>query len=109
GYSERLDAQLAGSHPRLLRYLWGDGYLEVVPENGDKGSALRLIAERVGVDRRDVVAFGDGLNDLTMISWAGRSVAVGNDVYPAVLAAADEHIAAPEQGGVARWIEENVL
>lgn len=109
GHSERLDAQLAGSHPRLLRYLWGDGYLEVVPENGDKGSALQLIAERVGVDRRDVVAFGDGLNDLTMITWAGRSVAVGNDVYPAVLAAAHEHIAAPEHGGVARWIEENVL
>lgn len=109
GQSQRLDAQLAGSHPRLLRYLWGDGYLEIVPENGDKGSALKLIAERLGVQRRDVVAFGDGLNDLTMIQWAGRSVAVGNDVYPAVRDAAHEHIAPPEQGGVARWIEDNVL
>lgn len=109
GQSEWLNAQLADSHPHLLRYIWGDGYLELVPENGDKGSALRLIAERLGVQRRDVVAFGDGLNDLTMIKWAGRSVAVGGDAYPAVLAAAHEHIASPEQGGVARWIEENVL
>lgn len=109
GKSEWLDAQLADSHPHLLRYIWGDGYLELVPENGDKGSALQLIARRLGVERSDVVAFGDGLNDLTMIRWAGRSVAVGDDVYPAVREAAQEHIASPEQGGVARWIEENVL
>ena len=109
GRSDWLDAQLADSHPHLLRYLWGDGYLELVPENGDKGSAIKLIAERLGVERHDVVAFGDGLNDLTMIEWAGRSVAVGDDVYPAVRAAAHEHIASPEQGGVARWIEENIL
>ena len=109
GQSQRLEAHFADSHPRLLRYLWGDGYLEIVPENGDKGSALKLISERLGVKRSDVVAFGDGLNDLTMIQWAGRSVAVGDDVYPAVRAAAHEHIAAPEHGGVARWIEDNVL
>lgn len=109
GRSERLDAQLAASHPHVLRYLWADGYLELVPENGDKGSAIKLIAERLGVERRDVVAFGDGLNDLTMIKWAGHSVAVGDDAYPAVRAAAHEHIASPENGGVARWIEKNVL
>jgi len=44
-----------------------------------------------------------------MIEWAGHSVAVGDDVYPAVRAAAHEHIASPENGGVARWIEKNVL
>jgi len=109
GQSTRLDSELAASHPHLLRYLWGDGYLELVPENGDKGSALQVIAARLGVRRTEVVAFGDGLNDLTMIRWAGRSVAVGDDVYPAVMEAAHEHVAAPEHGGVARWIEENVL
>jgi Cof subfamily protein (haloacid dehalogenase superfamily) len=109
GQSQRLEAELTTSHPHLLRYVWGDGYFEIVPTDGDKGSALRLIAERLGVARRDVVAFGDGQNDLTMIKWAGRSVAVGDDVFPDVLAAAHEHIASPEMGGVARWIEENVL
>src|SRR5690606_25253166 len=108
GQSKRLEAELTTSHPHLLRYLWGDGYFEIVPTDGDKGSALKLISERLGVARRDVVAFGDGQNDLTMIRWAGRSVAVGDDVFPDVLEAATEHIASPEMGGVARWIEENV-
>lgn len=109
GQSHRLEAELATSHPHLLRYIWGDGYFEVVPENGDKGSALKFISEKLGVAREQVVAFGDGQNDLTMIQWAGRSVAVGDDVFPEVLAAAHEHVPSPEQGGVAKWIEANVL
>lgn len=108
GKSERLDAQLADRYPDLLRYLWGDGYLEIVPTGGDKGTALSFIADKLGFARRDVVAFGDGLNDVTMIGWAGRGVAVGDDVHPEVMRLADEHIPSPEAGGVARWLESNL-
>jgi 5-amino-6-(5-phospho-D-ribitylamino)uracil phosphatase len=55
------------------------------------------------------VAFGDGLNDVSMLRWAGRAVAVGPEAHPDVLAVADERIAAPEEGGVADWLERNVL
>lgn len=109
GRSRQMDETVAGRYPNLLRYLWGDGYLEVVPEGGDKGTALALIAEMLGVARRDVIAFGDGLNDVTMIDWAGYGVAVGPDADERVLAVADERIAAPEIGGVSRWIESNLL
>lgn len=107
GKSEFLAGELAEQYPKLIRYLWGDGYLEVVPGGGDKGSALRFIAEKLGIERRDVVAFGDGLNDVTMIEWAGRGIAVGDDVHPDVKRLADEHIPSPEQGGVARWLAAN--
>lgn len=95
--------------PHTERYLWGDGFLEVIAQGGDKGSGLALLAAELGVPREQVVAFGDGLNDVSMLRWAGRSVAVGPEAHEDALAAADEHIAPPEEGGVVDWLERNVL
>ncbi len=106
--SAEVDRVVAERHPDMLRYLWGDGFLEVLPAHADKGSALALIAEGAGIPRSEVVAFGDGLNDFTMVTWAGHGVAVG-DAHPDVVAAAAEHIAPPEEGGVASWLEAHVL
>ena len=94
--------------PHVERYLWGDGFLEIIGEGGDKGSALAFIAAELGVPQAEVVAFGDGLNDVSMLSWAGHAVAVGPEAHDHVLAVADERIPAPEAGGVADWIERNV-
>ena len=47
-----------------------------------KGSGLAHLGERLGVVRDDVVAFGDGLNDHEMLTWAGHGVAMANaDAY----------------------------
>jgi 5-amino-6-(5-phospho-D-ribitylamino)uracil phosphatase len=99
---------VARTLPHLTRYLWGDGFLEVIGAGADKGSALALIADQLAVPRGDVVAFGDGLNDVTMLAWAGHGVAVG-DAHPDALAVADEVVASPEEGGVVAWLEEHVL
>jgi 5-amino-6-(5-phospho-D-ribitylamino)uracil phosphatase len=98
---------VAGHLPACVRYLWGDGFLEVIGEGADKGTGLALIAQELGYAQHEVVAFGDGLNDVTMLAWAGRSVAVGPHAVQDVLNVADEHIAAPEEGGVTDWIERN--
>lgn len=105
----RIHQEISESHPELVLYLWEDNFLEVTGANGHKGAALELIAQTLGVPREETVAFGDGVNDVTMIQWAGRGIAVGPHVFPEVLAAADEHIASPEEGGVADWLERNVL
>lgn len=107
--SQQLYDLIGASHPDLLRYLWGDGFLEVVPRGADKGSALAYIADRLGVPRSEVVAFGDGANDITMVDWAGTGVAVGPHAHDEVLAVSDQHIASPEEGGVADWIKRNLL
>ena len=64
----------------------------------------RLAAER-GIDAADVIAFGDMPNDIPMLTWAGRGVAVGN-AHPDVIAIADDVCASNEDDGVAQVIEE---
>lgn len=104
GESEAIEARLRAAL-KITTYRWGDGYLEVTARDADKGSALALICKTLGIPRAQTVAFGDGTNDVTMLAWAGRAVAVGPYATPEVLAEADEHIAPPEELGVARWLE----
>src|SRR5262249_26526460 len=41
-----------------------------------KGNALALLASDLGIEQDDVVAIGDGVNDASMLRWAGRGVAL---------------------------------
>ena len=54
-----------------------------------------------------MVAFGDMPNDLPMLAWAGRAVAVAN-AHPEVLAVADEVTASNDEDGVALVLERLV-
>ena len=109
GLSASIRDRVAKTYPDFVMYPWEEGYLEVTGAQADKGTALELLAGELGVPQQEVVAFGDGPNDVTMLQWAGYSVAVGPHAHPDVIAAADEHIDSPEELGVARWLEENVL
>ena len=83
------------------------GSVELTPPGVHKGSGIAHLCERLGIDRRDVVAFGDGLNDHEMLRWAGRGVAMGN-ADPATKAVADEVTASNDDDGVAMVIERLV-
>jgi Cof subfamily protein (haloacid dehalogenase superfamily) len=63
----------------------------------------RLAAER-GIDAADAIAFGDMPNDIPMLMWAGRGVAVAN-AHPDVIDAADEVCPSNEDDGPASVIE----
>ncbi|MGZ4436973.1 MAG: HAD family hydrolase [Nocardioidaceae bacterium] len=52
-------------------------WLDLAPEGVSKASALADVARRLGVHQSDVLAIGDGRNDIEMIAWAGRGVAMG--------------------------------
>ncbi len=41
---------------------------------------MQILLEHLGLNREDVIAFGDGLNDVEMIEFANIGVAMGNDV-----------------------------
>ena len=54
-----------------------------------KASGLEYVAAQLGLQAGDALAIGDGRNDVEMLRWAGRGVAMGQAVEE-VLAAADE-------------------
>jgi hypothetical protein len=51
-------------------------YLEFSAPNVNKATALAEVADALGVERAQVVAFGDGNNDAHMLAWAGLGVAM---------------------------------
>lgn len=69
-----------------------------------KASGLAEFAAERGIDAANVLAFGDMPNDLAMLDWAGRSVAVAN-AHPSVRAAVDEVAATNDEDGVAAVLE----
>ncbi|MCW2771385.1 MAG: haloacid dehalogenase, partial [Aeromicrobium sp.] len=53
-------------------------WLDLAPDGVSKASGLEHLTDKLGIDRADVLAVGDGNNDLEMLSWAGRGVAMGH-------------------------------
>jgi len=53
-------------------------WLDINPEGVSKASALELVRRRLSVEPAQTIAVGDQRNDLEMLHWAARSVAMGN-------------------------------
>ena len=83
-------------------------YLEMVDIQVNKGEAVAFLAKQLGIDKDQVMAIGDSMNDVDMIEFAGCGVAMGN-AQAAVQAAADFITAANTADGVAVAIEKFVL
>ena len=66
------------------------------------------LIERLGLEREDVIACGDGLNDLAMIKYAGLGVAMGN-AQPEIKAAADVVTGTNDEDGLVSVIEQYIL
>jgi hydroxymethylpyrimidine pyrophosphatase-like HAD family hydrolase len=80
-------------------------YLEMTIPTADKGTALKFLAERLGVPQAETIAAGDGRNDLPMLAWAGLAVVV--EGAPAeLLKVADRIIGPPGTGGLAKLLDE---
>jgi Cof subfamily protein (haloacid dehalogenase superfamily) len=81
-------------------------WLDLAPAGVSKASALADIAAALDVDRSEVLAIGDGRNDISMLMWAGRGVAMGQ-APSSVRDAADDVTAPLDEDGVAveldRW------
>ena len=65
----------------------GGTILDIIPKEGGKEVGIQAVADRYGWQREELLVFGDGDNDVRMLSWAAHSVALGNGT-PAAKAAA---------------------
>lgn len=80
-------------------------FIELVPKGIDKAQSLNRLLELIGLSTNDMIAFGDGYNDLSMLKLAGVGVAMANAV-PEVRAEADFITKSNEEDGVAFAIEK---
>jgi len=91
--------QVAGSKPR---------FIEFTQKGVSKGRALAKLAAGMGLTAAEIMAIGDGENDMDMIEYAGIGVAVAN-APAAVRAVADYVVASGEEAGVAEAIQRFAL
>lgn len=82
--------------------------IEINAADANKGAAVLALAEHLGLRREQTMAFGDGLNDLSMLKMAGTGIAMAN-AGSEVLAAVPERTASCDEDGVALAIERFCL
>lgn len=79
----------------------GTRWLDVTAAGVNKAAALEAVRQRLGIALEHTVAVGDGVNDLEMLRWAGRSVAMGHapavvrDAAHEITGTIDEHGVVP--------------
>lgn len=115
------DKLLCASEPEYLQDNWramyepfadtlsgmftADFYYEFMAPGINKGHALAGALPKLGIDASEVVAFGDGENDISMIMWAGIGVAMENAIE-ATKEAADMVTASNNADGIAVALSE---
>lgn len=80
-------------------------FIELVPKGIDKALSLQRLLKKINLTPKDMIAFGDGYNDLSMLRLADIGVAMANAV-PEVIAEADFVTLSNEEDGVAAAIEK---
>lgn len=90
--------QSIGLHGVTYSVGWS-AWLDIAAAGVTKGSSLEALRERLQVPSEDTVAVGDGRNDIEMLAWAARGVAMGQAPQE-VVEAADELTAPVEEDGL---------
>ena len=83
-------------------------HFQVLPLGASKGSGLAWLLNHMDISAENVLAMGDGENDLEMLQMVGVGVAMGN-AGPKVKAIADAVVASNDNDGVAEAIRRFVL
>lgn len=83
-------------------------FLEILPKGIDKAASLERLLTRLSLDRSQMIACGDGYNDLSMIRYAGLGVAMENAVLP-VKKEADYITLSNNEDGIAHVVEKFML
>lgn len=101
-----LEKELKANYSDILNiYRSEPFFLELVPPHIDKAYSLNRLVEHLQLTREDMIAFGDGFNDLSMIEYAGMGVAMAN-AQDAVKAIANKITLSNNEDGVAHILEQ---
>jgi len=76
-------------------------FMEIVPLGISKDTGLKVLLDQLHLDATALMAFGDGLNDLTMLKYAGLGVAMENG-YPEAKEAANVITSSNDEEGISK-------
>lgn len=109
GYLVTAEDRLKGYFgSRLSIYRSEPYFLEIMPKDIDKASSLERLRLQLGLERAEIAACGDGLNDISMIQYAGLGIAMAN-AQEAVKKVCDFVTKSNEEEGVAYAIDRFIL
>lgn len=80
-------------------------FIEITKKGISKALALEKVAAELGIKKEEVMAFGDGLNDLKMIQWVGKGIAMEN-AHSELLEYADDIAPGHDKSGIARYLKK---
>lgn len=83
-------------------------FLELVPKGIDKAQSLAVLLKEINMTKDEMIAIGDGFNDLSMIQFAGLGVAMAN-AQDIVKESADYITLSNEEDGVAHVVRKFIL
>lgn len=101
-------AEMLNDHPLADRFAFvrsEQTLYELLPKGVNKGTALKRMAQLLGIDMRRTVAVGDYENDVSMLKTAGIGYAVAN-ARPAAKAVADRFTVSNEEHAIAAIVTE---
>jgi cof-like hydrolase len=101
----KLKKELEG---RMDVYRSADYFLECVPLGIDKARSLDRLIITLGITKEEVIACGDGYNDLSMINFSGLGVAMSNAADD-IKAQADYVTLSNEEDGIAHVVDKFIL
>ncbi|WNS77006.1 Cof-type HAD-IIB family hydrolase [Bacillus sp. DTU_2020_1000418_1_SI_GHA_SEK_038] len=84
---EKEDAAYERDFPNFRFIRWHQFSTDVLPAGGSKAEGIKLMISRLGIEMKNVYAFGDGLNDKEMLQSVGTGIAMGNALDEVKLAA----------------------
>jgi len=83
-------------------------YLEIMPTNASKTSAINILQKKFNVDKAEIIAMGDNYNDIDMLEYAGLGIAMGN-APDNVKKHANDVTLTNDEDGVAEALEKYVI
>ena len=99
------EANYRNTYGNLDFIRWHDFSMDVIPPGGSKARGIEAMIEHLGFKRENTYAFGDALNDIEMLKFAGTGIAMGN-AYEEVKKVADVITAPVDQNGIRSGLEK---
>lgn len=91
------EIELSSSYP---------SFIEITKKDMSKAVPIKKIAADFKIKQEEIMAFGDGLNDLKMIEWAGTGVAMQN-AHSELQEHADDTAPDHNELGIARYLKQH--